>query len=199
MSTEVDFKALWKKEETKDIPDTKELFKKAGSVRKAARIRLIVQTLVLSATVAILLRVGLNIHNKQLITIIGLVLMVGGIVSYLIASNQLLPMLFKSDIEGSSQEYLSQLIRIKRKHEFLDRVMVNIYFSLLSVGLLLFTWQIVMKKGTVWVVFYYGITFGLMGCAWVWSRRTWIRKKQKSLSDIIERLETVNEQLKDND
>ena len=199
MSTVIDLKTLWKKKEAKNIPDTKELFRKAAGLRRMARLRLIVQSLVLSAAIALLLAVGLNVDHRQPISIVGLALMVGGIVSYLISANQLLPMLFKSDIEGSSQEYLSQLIRIKRKHEFLDSVMINIYFSLLSIGLLLFTWQIVMKKGMVWVACYYAITFGLMGSAWLWSRRTWIKKKQKSLADMIERLKAVNQQLKDDD
>jgi len=198
MSTEVDFKALWKKEVATDIPDTKELFKKAGNIRRYARIRLIVQTLTLSATIVILLWVGLNMDNKQPATTIGLVLMVAAIASYLVAANQLLPMLFKNDIEGSSLEYLNQLIRIKRKHEFLDRVMVNIYFGMLCVGLYLFTRQAVGKMSIVGAAFYYVIVFGLMGLSWFWSWRTWIRKKQKSLNDIIARLEAVNEQLKDN-
>lgn len=199
MSAEVDLKTLWKKEEAKDIPDTKELFKKAACLRKAARIRLVVQTLVLSGTVAVLLYVGININHRPLITTIGLVLMVAAIISYLIVANQLLPILFKSDIEGSSQEYLGQLIRIKRKHEFLDKVMVNIYFSFLSIGLLLFNWQFANKLDALWAAIYYITTFGLMGLAWIWSRRTWIRKKQKSLNDIITKLEAVNEQLRDND
>ena len=108
MSAEIDFKALWNKEEAKDMPDTKELLKKADRVRKLTRIKLITQTLILLATVAVLLTVGFRIDHEQVTTVIGLVLMIIAIVSYLAVANQLLPMLFKSDIEGSSQDYLNQ-------------------------------------------------------------------------------------------
>ena len=195
MSTEVDLKALWNKEEAKDIPDTKELLKKAGSLRKAARIRLIIQSVVLVAVVAILLGVGLNIDHKQLTTTIGLVLMLAAIISYLIATNQLLPMLFKSDIEGSSQEYLSQLIRIKRKNEFLDKVMINIYFGLLMVGFSLYMVQFSMKMSTAWAVFLYVITLACLTVTWIYSRTHEIKRTIKPLSDTIKRLEAVNEQL----
>jgi len=195
MSTEVDLKALWNKEEAKDIPDTKELLKKAGSLRKAARIRLIIQSVVLVAVVAILLGVGLNIDHKQPTTTIGLVLMLAAIVSYLIATNQLLPMLFKSNIEGSSQEYLNQLIRIKRKNEFLDKVMINIYFSLLMVGFSLYMVQFSMKMSAAWAVFLYVITLACLTVTWVYSRRWEIKKTIKPLNDTIKKLEAMNEQL----
>jgi len=195
MSTEVDLKALWNKEEAKDIPDTKELLKKAGSLRKAARIRLIIQSVVLVAVVAILLGVGLNIDHKQPTTTIGLVLMLAAIVSYLIATNQLLPMLFKSNIEGSSQEYLNQLIRIKRKNEFLDKVMINIYFSLLMVGFSLYMVQFSMKMSAAWAVFLYVITLACLTVTWVYSRTHEIKKAIKPLNDTIKKLEAMNEQL----
>jgi len=195
MSTEVDLKALWNKEEAKDMPDTKELLKKAGSLRKAARIRLIIQSVVLVAVVAILLGVGLNIDHKQPTTTIGLVLMLAAIVSYLIATNQLLPMLFKSNIEGSSQEYLNQLIRIKRKNEFLDKVMINIYFSLLMVGFSLYMVQFSMKMSTAWAVFLYVITLACLTVTWVYSRTHEIKKAIKPLNDTIKKLEAMNEQL----
>lgn len=197
MSAEIDFKALWNKEEAKDMPDTKELLRRADRVRKLTRIKLITQTLVLLATIAVLLSVGFNIDHEQLTTIIGLVFMVVAIISYLIVANQLLPMLFKSNMVGSSQEYLNQLIRIKRKNEFINKVMINIYFSLLSLGVFLYSLQFVARMSTAWATFYYVMVFGWMGFSWFWSRPRGIRKKQKPLNDIIERLESLNKQLRE--
>ena len=111
----------------------------------------------------------------------------------------MLPMLLKSDIEGSSQEYLNQLIRIKRKNEFINKVMINIYFSLLSLGLFLYSLQFVARMSTGWATFYYVMVFGWMAFSWFWSRPRGIKKKQKPLNDMIERLEAVNKQLKDSD
>jgi hypothetical protein len=199
MNTEVDFKALWSKEEARDIPDTKELFKKAGNLRSAARIRLIVQSVVLLVVVAILVGVGFNIDHKQRTTTVGLVLMLAGIVSYLLVSGQLLPMLFKSDIDASSKEYLSQLIHIKRKYEFLDKIMVDIYFSLLLAGVVLFGLQFAARMSTIGKISYYGIVIVLLIVTWVYSKAREFRKTLKPLNDTIKRLEAVNEQLRDGD
>lgn len=199
MNTEVDFKALWNKEEAKDMPDVGELLKKAASIRKITRTKLIVQSLILLATVIFLLCVGLNIDNKHVITMIGLILMVVAIVSYLVVANQMLPMLFKSDIEGSSQEYLDQLIRIKRKNDFINKVMINVYFSLLCLGILLYSLQFTARMSTGWEVLYYVMTFGWIGFSWFVSRPRGIKRKQQPLLDMIARLEEVNKQLRDSD
>lgn len=199
MNTEVDFNALWKREETTDVPDTKELFKKVGSLKKAARIRLILQSLVLLGTVAILLIVGFTIHGRQVTTTIGLVLMLMAIVSYLIATNQLLPMLFKSDIDGSSREYINQLIRIKRKYEFLDKVMVNIYFGLLSSGTFLFMLQFALKLSTAKAALFYGLIFAGLASTWIYSKTREIKRTLKPLNDTIKRLEALNDQMRDGD
>jgi hypothetical protein len=197
MCAEIDFKTLWNKEGSGDIPDTKQLFKKAHSLRRAARIRLIFQTLTLLASAAIIMSVGFNIDNRKLTTTVGCVLIVAGIASYLIVVNQLLPMLFKSNIENTTQEYLNQLIRIKRKLEFLDRVMINIYFSLLCSGLFLYMLQFAARMSMVKGVLVYVITFTFMGIAWFYAK-TWENKKRiKPLNDMIKRLEAVNEQLRD--
>jgi len=199
MSAEVDFKALWNKEEAKDMPDTTELLKKAGSIKKMTRIKLITQTLILLVTVGVLLWAGFRIDHEQPTTIIGLLLMIVAIVSYLIVANQMLPMLLKSDLEGSSQEYLNQLIRIKRKNDFINKVMINIYFSLLSLGVFLYSLQFVAMMSSGWATFYYVMVFGWMGFSWFWSRPRGIKKKQKPLNDMIKKLEAVNGQLRDSE
>jgi len=199
MSAEIDFKALWNKEEAKDMPDTKELLKKAGNIRKMTRIKLVTQSLILLATVIFLLWVGFRIDKAQPITIVGLVMIIVAIVSYLIVANQMLPMLLRSHIEDSSQEYLNQLIRIKRKNDFINKVMINIYFGLLCLGILLYSLQFTARMSTGWEIFYYTMTFGWIGFSWFWSRPRGIKKKQQPLLDMIARLEAVNKQLRDSE
>jgi len=199
MSTEMDFKALWNKQSTSDMPDTKELFTKADGLKKRTRNKLIKLNLVLLATTAIMVYMWFNIDNEHLTTRIGLILIVLAIVSYLAVSNQIMPMLFKSDFEISSQEYLNQLIRIKRKEDFLNKVMINIYFTLLSAGLALYMLQFIARMSTAWAVTYVVLSFGWIAFSWFHLRPRGIKKKGKALNDMIERLEEVNGQLRDSD
>jgi len=199
MSTEMDFKALWNKQSTSDMPDTKTLFSNADQLKKKTRNKLLKLNLVLLVTTAIMIYMWFNIDNEHLTTRIGLILIVLAIVSYLAVSNQILPMLFKSDFEMSTQEYLNQLIRIKRKEDFLNRVMINIYFTLLSAGLALYMLQFIARMSTAWGATYVVWTFGWIAFSWFYLRPRGIRKKGKALNDMIARLEEVNGQLKDSD
>jgi len=195
MSTETDFKALWNKQSTSEIPDTKELLVKAQKLKTSTRNKLMGLNLVLLATMVFIIYIGLNIDNEKLTTKIGIVLIAIAIVSYLAASNQMIPMLFKTDLETSSQEYLAQLIRIKRKQEFLNKVMINVYFILLSAGLFLYMLQFLERMNPVWATIYLVLTFGWIALAWFYLRPRGMRKKQRALNDMIARLEEVNEQL----
>jgi len=199
MSTNIDLKNLWNKQATSDMPDIKELLTKADNLKKRARHKLIGLNLVLLATTAIMIYMWFNIDNELLTTKIGLVLIVVAIVSFLAVSNQIMPILFRSDFEGSSQEYLDQLIRIKRKEDFLNKVMINIYFTLLSAGLGLYMLQFIARMSTVWAVTYVVLTFGWIGFFWFYFRPRSVKKKQKPLIEMIAKLEEVNRQLGDGD
>ncbi|SDS05584.1 hypothetical protein SAMN05216490_0456 [Mucilaginibacter mallensis] len=199
MSSEMDFKTLWNKQSTSEMPDMKELFTKADGLKRKIRCRLIGLNLVLLATTAIMVYMWFNIDNERLTTKIGLILIIVAMISFVAVSNQIMPMLFKSDFEVSSQEYLNQLIRIKRKEDFINKVMINIYFTLLSAGLALYMLQFIARMSVTWAIIYVVLTFGWIGFAWFYLRPRGIRKKAKALNDMIERLEEVNGQLRDSD
>jgi hypothetical protein len=197
MSTEMDFKALWNKQDAGDIPDTKELFAKADNLKRNTRNKLIGLNLMLLATAALVIYIGLNVDHEQVTTKIGIVLIAVAIISYLVAYNQMIPLLFKPSLQSNSHEYLTQLISIKRKHEFLNKVMINIYFILLSSGLALYMMQFAFRMSTFWGIFWYVITFSWIALAWFYLRPRGVKKKLKPLNEIIARLEEVNGQLRE--
>ena len=196
MSTEMDFKSLWNKQATSDMPDTKELFTKADGIKKKTRNKLIGLNLVLLANVGFMVYMRFTIDHEQVTTKIGLILIVVAMVSYLVVSNQIMPLLFKTDFETSSQEYLNQLIRIKRKQDFLNKVMINIYLILLYAGLFLYMLQFVARMSLTWGIIYFVLSFGWIAFAWFYLRPRGVRKKAKALTDMIRKLEEVNEQLR---
>jgi len=194
MSAEIDFKSLWNKQPANDMPDTKEIFAKADKVKRRTRYLLITQNLILPAASILIIYLGWNIDHVKLTTKIGVVLMVTGMISYLVSYNQIIPIVFKSNIESNSHDYLNQLIRIKRKEDFINKVMINIYFTLLCVGLFLNMLQALTRMTILKGVCFFAITFACMAICWFMRPRS-IRKKQKTLNDIISKLQEVNKQL----
>ena len=195
MNTEMDLKALWNKQSTSEMPDTKELLENAGKLKRTTRNKLIGLNVLLLSTVVFIACIAFNIDHVKPVTIVGTALIAVAIISYLVVSNQIIPMLFKTNPEASSHEYLEQLIRIKRKQDFLNKVMINIYFSLLSAGLFLYMLQFSERMTLIWGLIYYTITFGWIAFAWFYLRPRGMRKKLKPLNDMIARLEAVNGQL----
>jgi hypothetical protein len=195
MKTEMDFKALWNKQDTGLAPDTKELLSKAGSIKKRARNKLIVLNLVLLATIAFMLYVGFNIDKILLTTKLGIGLVIIAMLSYLVVYNQIMPMLFKDNWDADSHEYLRELIIIKRKRDFLNKVMINIYFTLLATGMFLYMNQFTVHDSVIGKVLSYGLTFGWIGFSWFYLRPRGVKRKEKPLIETIAKLEELNRQL----
>lgn len=195
MSTETNFKELWNKQEMTDIPDPNELIAKAYQLKTRTRDKLIMKNLAMLVTLVIILMVAFNIDNEHMTTKIGVVLIVIGILSYMWVYNGLIPLLLKTHINSSSHEYLNQLIAIKRRNDFLNKVMINIYFGLLSIGMFLYMLQFAMRMSPAWAAFYYIITFAWIGFAWFYLRPRGVKRKAKALNEMIEKLEAMNKQL----
>jgi len=202
MSTEIDFKSLWNKQPVDASPDIKEITAKAEKLRRYTARKLIIMNLILLGTVVFIIAINLNIHKEWLTTKIGIILMVTGMLLYLVVYNRMIPLLFKNNPDNSSQEYLNQLIAIKRKHAFLDTIMINIYFTFLSSGMLLYMVQFALRMKTIGGIAYYGIAYYVvivlwMAFAWFYLKPRDARKRQKKFGDMITRLEEVNKQLKE--
>lgn len=198
MSTEPDFKALWSKLASNERPDSAILIQKAAKIRKAFRFKMMVQIVALTASILVMLKAGLSINNREYTTNIGLALMIIGVVAYLITNNQLLPMLFKRKISSSSQEYINQLIRIQHKNEFMHKVMIDVYFCLLTVGLWLYLVQGAKSIIAINAALLYLVPSSFLAIAWAFAKRHEL-KTIRQLAYTIEKLETLNGQLVDND
>ncbi len=195
MSADIDFKALWNHEET-SVPDVKEIFKKAGQLNRKTRNKIWRANILLSLTVIFIMWVCWRYQPQMITTKIGIVLVIIAIASLLAATNQLLPLLFKANLETDSHQYLDQLIHIKHKQEFLNKTMLTVYFILLSSGIFLYMLEYAGRGGLVFKSAAYGITFAWIAFNWFYIRPKTIKKKQKAINDIIVKLELINDQLK---
>lgn len=192
MKTEIDMKKLWQKQDAGEMPDIKMLYKKVDNIKRATRIRILIQNVILLTVSAIVLYVGFNIVHAKFTTKIGVVLMVVAMLTYLFVQNRLIPVLFKTNFASSTHEYLEQLISIKRREDFLNRVMIHIYFALLCIGIGLYFVQFVhtLLSG----VLLYGLTLAFLILSWFLQPRG-AKCRQKILLETIARLEEVNRQL----
>ena len=197
MSTEMDFKALWNKQPIDAKPDIEQVVMKAEKLKRIFRFKLILLNIVLLATIVITIYSNNIIANEWLVSKIGAALMLIAYISYLVAYNQLIPILFKTNPEISNLEYLNQLITINRKSAFLDTVMTNIYFALLSTGLALFLIQPFTHMKIVNGITLYAVTALCMAFALFYLKPIGMKKRKRHFDDLITKLEAINGQLRE--
>ena len=199
MKTEMDLKQLWQKQPVDEQPDMEKLLKRAGKLTRISRCKLIGVNLGLLIAVIIWAVVFYDMRQRDITTLVGTAMMTLAVVVYLAAYNQLIPIVFKNNPQNSTQEYLNQLLRIKRKEEFLFKVMSNIYFALLTGGLALYLIQPVNKMSAFAGIAFCVVTFSFMSFTWFYLRPLGEKKRQKYLHDTIEKLERINQQLAEED
>jgi len=196
MSDNIDFKQLWNQGKA-TAPDVSEIFAKANRLTRNARKRIWWENITLSLTAMFMVFVWMHYQPQLLTTKIGLMLLILAILIFLIASNQMVPLLAKADEETDSRHFLEQVIRIKHKQEFMNKTMLTAYFIMLSVGISLYFIEYTRRGSLLFQILAYGLTIAGLIINWIYVRTRVIKKQQKTINDIIERLEEVNGQFGD--
>lgn len=194
MSTDIDFKALWNREQA-GPPDVSEIFAKANRMNRRSRKKIWIGNVLLSLTVIFDIWIWWHYQPQLITTKIGITLMIAAMVIFIITTNQLYPLLVKADLETDTNAFLSQMIRIRHKQEFINKTMLTIYFLMLSVGLTLYYIEYIGRGSVFFQVCVYVITLALLALNWFYVNARQVKKHRKAINEIIARLEEVNKQL----
>jgi len=194
MSTEIDFKSLWSREKS-SAPDVSEIFAKANRLNRCSKRKIWMCNIVLSLTIIVVTLIWWHLHPHLITTKIGLTLMIGAMVIFIITTNQLSPLLAKADLETDTNAFLLQMIRIKHKQEFISKTITTIYFLMLAVGLGLYFIEYISRGNLIFQLCVYGITLLFLAINWFYINARSIRKQRKAMNDIIAKLEEVNSQM----
>ena len=135
----------------------------------------------------------LYITRQLLNTKIGVILCIAAIVMQITASGKIV-LLNNSNPQNSNTEYLEQLLLFKKKQVFLQSTIMNIYFILLSLGILLYMIEYTIRMNILAGLLTYIITSLWMLFNWFYLRPKIIKKQQQKLNEIIADLENINEQ-----
>lgn len=196
MSNSIDFKELWTRGKA-STPDVNEIFAKADQLNRKTRSKIWRANITLTLTVSFMIFIWWYYQPQLITTKIGLTLVIIAIVVFLATTNQMIPLLVKTNVETDSQHFLEHMIRIKQKQEFLNKTMLTGYFIFLSLGIFLYMIEYAGRGSLTFQLVAYGITFAWMAFNWFYIRPKTIKKQQSSINDIINRLEGVNKQLLD--
>ncbi|WP_448700708.1 hypothetical protein ACFGVR_01765 [Mucilaginibacter sp. AW1-3] len=195
MSNNIDFKALWDNGSKGPVPDASEIFKRGATLQRATRIHLLLTNVMLVATIILISWVGIHFKPEMLTTKIGLGLIIGAILFYMVNTLGYINLLYKSNVDENTSDYLNHLLQIKQKQERLNTTMTTIYFTLLTAGLCLYLIEYAGRGGVVFRVTTYGLTLGWMIFNWVYIHPKMINKQRKGWGAVIKKLEEINGQM----
>ena len=189
----IDFKDLWKKQ-TINQPNIEDLLNRLKQFKKASLRSLWSTNIMLFATTAFIIFVWIHYQPEFISTKVGIVLAILAMIMYVGVYNRLLQTYKNIDSTQTNQEYLQKLILIRKKQQFMQSVVLSLYFALLGVGICLYMYEYAIRMTALWATVTYGITLLWMAFNWFYIRPKQIKKQQTKINSLIEKFEEINNQ-----
>jgi len=195
---EINLYDLWQGQQA-TTPAPQDFLRTVNRFRNNNYTRLFLTTLAFAATSAFIAWIWLSWQPQMETTRLGIVLTILSMAIYGFVMNRQYPLLRKIDEAASNAELLSSLIALRKQQLFLQTTMLNLYFVMLSAGILLYMIEPSQQMSAQNAAIAYGATIAWVLFAWSYLRPRQLKKQQAKLNEIIQKLEEINGQFKNND
>lgn len=186
----MNLKELWNKQNIV-TPDETEIFNKARIFRRRNLLKIIRTNIIVAITSSFVIFIWYYFKPVFISTKIGIILVVLAMIMYLAIYNRIFPLLIKARIDSDSKHFLSQLLEVKRKLNFLDTTILTLYFIILSTGILLYMYEYASRMTTRWEILTYLVVVIFIGINWFYFRPRTIKKQQLKMTSLIEKLQNM--------
>lgn len=190
----IDFKDLWRKQSVSQ-PDMQDLLARVNKFKRAGLRSLWITNILLLATSAFIVFVWVYYQPQFISTKIGIIVTILAMMIYLFVYNKLLSAYKNIETTQTNQEYLQNLILIKKKQQFLQTTMMRFYFAALTFGICLYMYEYASRMTFLGASLTYGLTLLWMAFNWFLILPKQIKKQQAKINALIEKFEEINKQL----
>lgn len=190
----IDFKDLWRKQSVSQ-PDMQDLLARVNKFKRAGLRSLWITNILLLATSAFIVFVWVYYQPQFISTKIGIIVTILAMMIYLFVYNKLLSIYKNIETTQTNQEYLQNLILIKKKQQFLQTTMMRFYFAALTFGICLYMYEYASRMTFLGASLTYGLTLLWMAFNWFLILPKQIKKQQAKINALIEKFEEINKQL----
>lgn len=190
----IDFKDLWRKQSVSQ-PDMQDLLARVNKFKRAGLRSLWITNILLLATSAFIVFVWAYYQPQFISTKIGIIVTILAMMIYLFVYNKLLSTYKNIETTQTNQEYLQNLILIKKKQQFLQTTMMRFYFAALTFGICLYMYEYASRMTFLGASLTYGLTLLWMAFNWFFILPKQIKKQQAKINALIEKFEEINKQL----
>lgn len=192
----IDFKDLWKKQAV-NKPNIEDVLVRLKQFKKASLRSLWRTNILLAATSAFIIFIWYRYQPEFISTKIGIILAILAMVMYVGVYNRVLSTFKNIDSTQTNQEYLQQLILIRKKQQYMQSKVLSWYFVLLMAGICLYMYEYASRMTVFYALITYGITLLWIAFNWFYIRPKQIAKQQDKINGLIEKFEAINHQLEE--
>ena len=192
----IDFKDLWKKQAV-NKPNIEDLLARLKQFKTASLRSLWRTNILLAATSAFIIFIWYRYQPEFISTKIGIILAILAMVMYVGIYNRVLNTFKNIDSTQTNQEYLQQLILIRKKQQYMQSKVLSRYFVLLMAGICLYMYEYASRMTVFYALITYGITLLWIAFNWFYIRPKQITKQQDKINGLIEKFEAINHQLEE--
>jgi hypothetical protein len=190
-----DIQTLWQNQPGAHLPDAETVKKAANKIRRQIIIKNLMSLLSLCATVVFIAYIGVVADFKYITTKLGIIVIIIAILGGIVLNSQLLKILFNAGNSAmSNQAYLQQLINFRNKQRFFQTKGMVAYFGLLTFGFTLYLYEFYARNANFGLSAY-ALTMLWIAFAWFYIRPRVIRKQDKKITDLINQIESISQQL----
>ncbi|MCM5528665.1 hypothetical protein [Parasegetibacter sp. NRK P23] len=193
MDTDINFSALWQERPTPKADKTAVL-KRIEKFRSRRMKRIVLVNLMLLATAAFIVWIWVHYQPKLISTKAGIVLIILAISLFSVVSGKMIPLYRNNDNGSNGHDFIEKMRAIKKGEQFLHTTIMNCYFVLLTVGLCLYLYEYTLRMSGTGKLITYGATLLWVGFNWFYIRPRQIRKQQKALNEVLDKIEGIEKQ-----
>lgn len=197
MENNIDLKALWTRQPVPGA-DKEALLAKLNKLRAEKRRSLIWANVCLIPTALFVVWIWVYYQPEYTSTKVGIVLVVTAIFMFLIVSNKLIPLYKALNTTQVNSTYLDDLLQIRQREQFIQTTIVNLYFFLLSLGLMLYLYEYASRMELTGMIITYAATASWIAFNWFYFRPRQIKKNRQKIDGIIRHLQEIKNQLTEN-
>lgn len=192
MENDFDMEALWKKQAV-PAANPAEIRKRIGAFRRSSLWKVFFLNAVLVLTVAFLIFVWVYFQPRLLTTKIGILVGILPMGMVVLSHRKLVSLYRALDAKQPNMDYLDHLLRLKEREHFLQTRVMNLYFVLLPLGLMLYMYEYTLGMSGAFRVAAYVALLLWVAFNWFVLRPRIVGRRRRKMDALIGEVERIRE------
>lgn len=189
-NNEINLSKLWK-QQTSISPDLEDLKRRLSKYKKDNSRKRIISNITLGLTIVVILGIWILYDASTIFPMLGMSLIITAIGISIIKFNQFYSSFKDLNKNLENKEYLQSLLEIQKKQKVIQTSIMNIYFTLLTLGMVLYLYEFTLRMDKLMAIVAYGLTLGWFAFVWFYLKPKMVKKQNLKLEQYISSIQNI--------